>query len=209
MRRRTFVVAGAMCFGFGIVMACSFPDVTFAPESNANETGTDVVTADDAATTDAVEEVILGRDDASAVKDANDCTDANCDCDDDDFFRPNCTPEGGFPDASRQPDGSFFFDCDDLDPLRNPGQNKSVKVVPVGHAGDWNCDGLVTKAFKEKGVNGNAYTCSQPLLGQCAGEGFLSAVPCGTAADFFRCTNAPLIGCNDNQYVREETQACR
>ena len=122
----------------------------------------------------------------------------------------NVDPDGGGQEASVAPDGGLVDaagcttcdcdkddaaseagacggnDCNDLDPFIP--HDGFVKSKPVGHSGDWNCDGVVTKQFP---VNLN---CG--LLAKCSAAGFTGDPPCGTAGEFVTCKDLviPLNG---------------
>src|SRR5687767_10147709 len=115
----TLLAAGAITL---VVGACGFPSPFLAGDADSATPGSET------STTDGPNETIDGQVptgdggvDADTGTTAGDC-DA-CDCDRDGFLGIQC-------------DGS---DCDDRDPDRHPDAAPSNKV-PVGHAGDWNCD---------------------------------------------------------------------
>lgn len=183
----------------GVGVACSFPDVSFGSasveeedaateagsESRAEEGGADggLDAADLADAFDFGD--VATRDDANQVVDANACGDRSpCDCDGDGYLDIGC--DAG-PDAAGL--GKKPGDCDDLDPLRHPDA-LPTDAVPVGHDGDWNCDGVVSR------VPTAQIKCSGTGLTGCSGgPGFLNKPTCGTKADVYSCEASGLLAC--------------
>lgn len=207
-RRRRFSL-GALAAGMtGIVVACTFPEVTFAPalsEGGVSETdgGLEDSSLDAGALEDGfvfgdgdVGDVVTSRGDAS-ILDAAACIGV-CDCDSDGYVQDGgCDEDAG--DGTGKPEG----DCDDTDKLRHP-ESGYVAIKPSNHAGDWNCNGIIEKGYPE----GNRSCSGTPLLG-CAGEGFQGPVACGEEADYFKCGPDGVLGCRPNIFIDRRPQACK
>ena len=175
-------------------VACTFPDVSFGPPGSGDEDAAREAGSEGGADggTDAADLAdvfdfgdVATRDDANQVIDANACGDKPlCDCDGDGYLDIHC--DAG-PDAAGP--GKKPGDCDDLDPLRYPGA-PPTDAVPVGHEGDWDCDGVVkrTPAAEIK--------CSGTGLTGClGGPGFLNKPACGTKADAYSCEASGILAC--------------
>ena len=122
------------------------------------------------------------RDDATAKVPAGGCAANDCDCDKDLFLRSNC--DLGTEHPSR-------LDCDDFDPLRKPGAGFSAVPPDPGQVPfrDWNCDGIVDKAYA---VN---ETCTGAAVA-CQGQpGFANDPARGAAADYVACKPSGVAGC--------------
>ena len=206
IRRRLFLAAAVLLGAMAIASACAFPEPAAVPE----EAGTPVesgVSADGGARpADALAESVLhlpgnedvdpegGAQEASTrpdgsfvVVDAASCADP-CDCDEDGVRSD---------DASCDPVGN---DCNDLDPFIP--HDGFVADKPVGHEGDWNCDGKVTKQFP---VN---VSCG--LLSDCKAAGFTTDPACGGTGDFVTCKNSllPFVVCEEASRD-SRAQGCR
>jgi len=194
-RRRLVVVSMFAAPFVAVGVACTFPDVSFGPaaaagdEDAAQEAGSE---GDADGGTDAADLAdvfdfgdVATRGDANQVVDANACaTKPVCDCDEDGYLDIHC--DAG-PDAAGP--GKQPGDCDDLDPLRYPGA-LPTDAVPVGHEGDWNCDGVVTRTPAAE------IKCSGTGLTGCTGgPGFLNKPACGTKADAYSCEASGIFAC--------------
>lgn len=176
-----------------IVIACSFPDVTFAPGSEAGGGGdgnAEAAALDggggdaplDAPVADAEQ-----RTDATQRVDEAGCKNP-CDCDEDKFVNKSCLEAGADPKTA---------DCDDFDPLRYPTKTAfTTEVPPADNGGDWNCDTIVEPQYP----TGLSCTTS------CGAEGFTSKPTCGQSADYFRCTGIGLCGATK---IDTRKQGCR
>ena len=184
----------SIALGGGLVGACGFPEVSFRSEdaeggpeagagiapppsapASAAETGTDPPANlppdvdpggkdDDAATReDGGTRVEAGPDGACQGAGGN-----GCDCDGDYAKNASCA--------------TGALDCDDFDGLVRPGQGFVASpwdsTSPHAPAGDWNCDGTVTKQY--------AYGVTCGLLANCT-EGFASNPGCGQSATYNVC----------------------
>lgn len=198
MMTRRKVVLGGLIFVAPLLVvaaACSFPEVSFG-EASAEEAGAEEETGSpEAAAPDVVDDDdpyrlpdggsigdVAVRDDATArVEDASGC-EATCDCDNDGFLKIDC-------DAGEDASGKQPGDCDDLDPLRHPGAPYTA-AEPVGHDGDWDCDGRIDKLPKP-----NLKCSGVRLLGCSGGSGFIVDPACGTTADYYSCRpGSDLVG---------------
>lgn len=187
-RRGFFLAASVLAGAIAIASACGFPEpmlIDAAEGGTSSSSGSDGEPNDDgsvpndATLADSVFAIDGnqnvdpegGAQEASVAPDAG-LLDANgcvtCDCDQD--------------DAASEASACGGNDCNDLDPFIP--HDGFVKSKPVGHGGDWNCDGVVTKQFP---VNVN---CG--LLGDCNAAGFTGDPPCGTSGEFVTCKNLPL-----------------
>jgi hypothetical protein len=121
------------------------------------------------------------RSDASALVDAAGCP--TCDCDNDTYNRAGCVDAG--VDAGR-------IDCDDLDPLRFPGQGYVEAVPSLANGGDWNCDTQVDRLFAHD------VSCGTFAGAACSSaQGFTTNPGCGISGTYVTC-QAGLggLGCN-------------
>jgi hypothetical protein len=193
IRRPLCIATGAVATAMAIASACTFPEPQIVPDEAGEEhEGGSII--DGGAPRDALTESVLDlpgnedvdpeggaqeastRPDGSTTKDAAGCIDA-CDCDEDGVRsdNPACDPVGS--------------DCNDLDPFIP--HDGFVADKPVGHAGDWDCDGKVTKQFP---VN---VSCG--LLSDCAAAGFTSDPACGATGTYVTCKKSlvPLAICEE------------
>lgn len=179
----------AFAVGTGMVVACdkvSGDDQSGGEEGTAVDAGSDgTASADDAGSSDAayVEVDAVRRTDASGLVDQATCGSRTpCDCDDDGFASVSCPVDAGSLLSSR---GTPLRpgDCDDLDPLRFPGQSYVAEAPPPGRNGDWNCDGAEEhwRTVEMRACRVADGTC---LVGQ---RGFLGVYACGTVGELFEC----------------------
>lgn len=130
----------------------------------------------------------IKRTDATGLVDPASCgAHTQCDCDEDGFASLDCPVDAGSLLSARgtplQPG-----DCDDLDPLRYPGQSYVADSPPPGRNGDWNCDG-VEEHWRESQVRG---ACIQADRSCRVGfQGFMGRVACGALGDLAECQLAP------------------
>jgi hypothetical protein len=204
MKRRTVLFLAASSLGAAaIVAACTFPEVTFAPDvvggdaagGSSNDSGdTGDAPAADASGDAAILEAAT-RDEASAPIPDGSCLATDCDCDKDLAPRAQCDAGASSGKA---------VDCDDLDPLRRPNAPLTGEVPPAGQvpAGDWDCDGKVEKAYPTN------LKCTKTLTGACTGgQGFKSDPGCGELADYFRCQASGLTCAA--VYIDSRKQLCK
>lgn len=193
--RRKLVAALAVGAAPAVVaMACSFPDVEYAgpQESEAGVDAGPDVTEDSVAADVVTVDVVVRDEDAEVIADAAICaTRPPCDCDLDGYLADDC--DAG-PDATGP-----FGDCDDLDAFRHPGQIFTTERPKDGGSWDWNCDGVVEKAYDENP------TC-QGIATLCSGQGFKQEIPCGEVGEFYTCDG--LI-CSLSNYAGPQTQPCK
>lgn len=205
-RRGFFLAASVLGAAIAIASACSFPEPALigaseeGGSSSSSGDPSDGPVPDDAGLLDSVfaidgnanvdpdgaaQEASVAPD-ASTV-DATGCPD-KCDCDGDGFRSNNPT----CPDAGR--------DCNDLDKFIP--HDGFVASPPVGHDGDWDCNGTVLKQFP---VNIN---CG--LLANCSAAGFTGDPACGTAGTFVTCKPSllPLVLC-EVKSTETVIQGCR
>lgn len=192
--RRKLVAALALGAAPAVVAAaCSFPEVEYAAGFEAGPETSVIVEEDDGGivlSDGAVVADVVVRDDATARVEPDACADDDCDCDRDGYLRAGC-------DA-----GPGEEDCDDLDPLRHPNADWTVEE-PVGHDGDWNCDGVVERRPK---VN---LECGGLSVACTGGSGFTNVPPCGIEADFYICQPEGLLGCAPIPNGARVKQICR
>lgn len=190
MRRRriTFAIAllGGSALGFGVVAACSFPDVTFVPDDSV-EAG-DATTSSESSTGDAATDG-GGRptnpdvDPEGGSKDATTFDgsgridagpDASCcDCDND-----QVAADGGACVAASG-------DCDDLNPYIKPSQGFVASAtwdsthIPTY---DWDCSGSTVKQY----THSLGSCAARSKLSGCAnGQGGFEGDPqCGQSAHY-------------------------
>lgn len=107
---------------------------------------------------------------------------------------PFCDCDGDGDKAKGKTSCTGGNDCDDGDPKRNSKVTTFLPDVPVGHAGDWDCNGTVTKEYTE-GINCASYLT---LTTGCTQQGYKGTPACGTMATFVRCKAGPLTNCVDD-----------
>jgi hypothetical protein len=193
------ILIGAF-LGLASAFACSFPDVTYAPVETAGTSGTPGTsgTSSGGAVDGQSVVVVQGGSDSGRI-DASTCI-GKCDCDDDGYLADACVP-----DANEDVRGKTPGDCDDAYDLRNAGYppNSYRDDVPVGHDGDWNCDGKAEKAY---GVIGecNPLTCDPT-------QGFRSEIRCGERSTLVQCKRDPPIAgpCVVSVVQTDVPQPCR
>jgi len=227
-RKRHLFLLLAIGSGLAMAAACSFPDVTFAPDEPATEAGSDAPVTEDGGDAMVVDTGLKptpsnpdvdpdggGREastlDSAATTpvDVTGCT--TCDCDGDGYnrFDLDAGCDGG--------GGAGGVDCDDTIEAINPGHATAnpprfiSNIWPTASthtpAGDWDCNGTVTYQYDYEAACGG-------LSLKCAG-GFVGKPPCGTTADFLTCQEllVPLVGLLCSEKTRElagaRTQACR
>jgi hypothetical protein len=205
-RRRLIAIVTFALPLVAVGAACTFPDVTFGA---AEDTDAATEGAVDGGGTDSPFDVgdfgdVARRDDATQVVDANACgADGmiKCDCDDDEYADINCDVDAsGILSSKGNP--LKPGDCDDLDGLRHPDAPLTYEI-PVGHDGDWNCDGTL-----EREPKGNI-KCGGTGLGCTGNPGFLSEPGCGTEADFYACEPSGLLSACVATPKGKATRACR
>lgn len=182
MKRRTRRVALATFTVLGMAaFACTFPDVTFAPEGvgegGAGEGGpgaSDGGGATDAPPSffaDAFSDLEAGvvKDDAGKV-DAAGCTTCDCDGDQSNHNDAGCTTGGSVPD------------CDDTDRRAKPGMDWREDPEEAPLNGNWNCENGVEKQVPIK------FDCTKVDLNSCVNaQGFAGDPKCGAEADLLAC----------------------
>lgn len=189
IRRRWLVVPLFAAPLVVIGVACSFPDVTYAPAGGA-EAG---ATIDASEPSDARPDVEVTGYEGGSLVDANDCAQRTpCDCDGDHYYAVGC--DAGLPD------GAVANDCDDLDSFRHPDQIFSDAGPTRDGTWDWNCSGKVEKAYAKSG-------CTN-FFGNCSGDGIRTDAPCGAFADWYVCTPIPF-GCKDQYDNSSVYQSCK
>ena len=205
-RCRFLAVASALAgIGCAIGVACSFPDVSFAPPGDSRR-GTDdggpdaprEVGGDVSSSLDA------GDPDGTIVKDAGEKIDASgcttCDCDKDtfnDLLKAGCANAGG------------LNDCDDTDTTTRPNQGYNETPPYPPRNGDWNCKNGVERVYTAN------VTCPATGGAACeATQGFSDDPACGAAGSYIKCKTTgatpPVLPGNcviDSRELR--TQACK
>lgn len=186
MRRRLAVVVfGISVVAIGTALACGFPDVDFASDSQFLD-GSFV--PNDGSSSGG--EGSAPGDDGGGNPDGNPCKgDPVCDCD-------------GDGDLSLACDGG---DCDDRDERVRSTQTSFVDASSA-RAGDWNCDNKVEIEGESNVVctmlidAGWALTATpDQIKAACAKEGFVGNPGCGESGNYNRCEKAPGI---DNKACR-------
>ncbi len=200
-RSSTGFVLGTWALAFGILAACgkvanedvdpSVPEDGGGPDTAASRPSLDASLAD----APYVELDGVTRTDASQpVADVSSCSSHTpCDCDEDGFAALDCTVDAG---SIVTPRGTPLQpgDCDDLDPLRFPGQRFVAEPPPPGQDGDWNCNQVV-EFFAVKPP-----TCEALGPDDCfAPPHFIkaSSASCGELDELWACTPTPAApnGC--------------
>lgn len=208
-RRRFLFAAGVTSLtGIAIASACGFPEpqlidssIEGGPSSSSGSDGDlngDGLVPKDATLLDSIfaidgnENVDPdGASQEAAVAPEGGLVDANgcdpCDCDED-----NAKSEAGVCGGN---------DCNDLDPFIP--HDGFVASKPIGHSGDWNCDGKVTKQFP---VN---IKCD--LLTDCSAQGFKDDPSCGATGNYIFCTKILLTGLcvEDTAKAEGRAQGCK
>lgn len=190
MTRRRLLALGFMTAPIvGVAVACSFPDVDFAPAAVPDSGNLGDATTSDAEDNDGAPVESAVRD--GATIDAAECAlRKRCDCDGDGYRAIGC--DAGGPDADAGDDGLKEGDCDDLDSFRNPGQTYTDAGPSPDGGGkwDWNCDGIEERAYK-KTLNCRAELLANGVLG-CVGSGYVEESACGQNVEYDVCTGGPL-----------------
>ncbi len=173
-RRLTVVILGISVVGIGAALACGFPNVDFAADSELVDGS--VETRDGAGP----EEGSAPGDDGGNP-DGNPCKgDPVCDCD-------------GDGDLSLACDGG---DCDDHDERVRSTQTSFIDAAS-NRGGDWNCDykvelegdgGVVCATLIDAGWA--ALATPQEIQTACAKEGFTGNPGCGESGTYNRCERA-------------------
>ncbi|MDF2691861.1 MAG: hypothetical protein K0S65_244 [Labilithrix sp.] len=206
-RRRLIAIVTFALPLVAVGAACTFPDVTFGAAENNDAASEDggVDGGDADSTFDAGDfGDVARRDDANQILDASACgADGmiKCDCDDDEYADMNCDVDAAGI-VSKRGNPLRPGDCDDLDGLRHPNAGLT-EAIPVGHDGDWDCDGTV-----EREPKGNI-KCSGSGLGCIGDPGFLSEPGCGTKADFYGCEAPGVLAACVATPKGPVTQLCR
>lgn len=202
MRQRAIFAMGGLAVAgvFGIAAACTFPDASYRDPSGTlgDDGGEDAAAPGDDRDSDVDpngrnEDAATREDGGGRIEDEAGCGADRCDCDQDGVGNNGCAvPDGG------------AVDCDDFDKLVHPGQSfvSSPWTTSSPHlpAGDWNCDGTVTKQYPHS-------------VGACAGlscakqEGFVGDPGCGETADYVVCKSATLSCSEESREQR--VQGCR
>ncbi|MBX3263400.1 MAG: hypothetical protein KIS78_13070 [Labilithrix sp.] len=206
MSRRRVLAAAMFAAPLVIVgVACSFPEVTFGPGADGGSSPAADSSEVDASTSDVsfVTDAVTREDGTAAIADASVCeTRPKCDCDDDGYADEACDVDASSLLSSKG-EPLKPGDCDDLDPLRHPGQGFVDEVPAEGKDGDWNCDDEVERFPLAK------VTCSGNGLTGCVGSpGYLVEPVCGTANDVYACEASGLGRCNSIPKGRA-TQLCK
>jgi len=204
-KRRFLLFTLVPVTGMVIAAACGFPnppiddgkDGATNPDGGdgnsdgpiGNPDGGDQTVSDGSTAVD-----VVVRDDATAKVDAAGCA-ASCDCDKDGYHKV-----GAGCDASVD---AGNIDCDDTDPLRNPGMLVFVDEKPEGHDGDWNCNKEVEKGYPEK------VTCQSIAgIGCTGGPDFNQPVKCGELGNLYACQQE-VLNCVPTKFSGTKKQACR
>lgn len=208
-RRAWFVVAAVDSTGIGLMVACSFPDVTFAPgsggeagptnEGSASESGTDASVLIDGSDPDA----LIVRDAGQAI-DASGCQPSDCDCDKDNY---KSAAKAGCVDAGVD---AGPLDCNDFDSRYHPGQGfVPDKPTPPG-TGDWDCNTRIDHLYAAN------LDCTKVNPGAtCDGTfGFEDNPGCGESGTYVKCKTSGGIGpvlatCIVESRSLGTTQACK
>lgn len=222
MERRSKMLLATALGATIVVVACSFPDVTYrsddgdagstvdagAPEE---DTGTDAapgIEDSGGADSDAPALIEAGLPtDGGIIEDASECEgeDAGlrrCDCDGDDWLIKGC--DAG-PNSGKKGSDKDGWDCDDLDFDVNP--DSDFKAVPMRDGGwDWNCSGNVEKSYPD------GYVCKSSNCKSTGKNGFEMNQPCGAKGSVHACTSLldlGLLSCKDTVQLVDAVQGCR
>lgn len=200
-RRYVVTMAVAVVTPVALSAACAFPSVTFVTEEAglgtvsdeasvrcSCEEGTGDAASPPPVSTDGAVDARAphpddagfapqGRPDGGArIADASVCAERTpCDCDEDGFARIDCPVD---PSTITSSHGEPLKpgDCDDLDPLRFPGQGFLAFEPSPTETGDWNCDGIVEPdhlpvgSCKGTGVTGCIGGDAGVMGGQCGDQ---------------------------------------
>jgi hypothetical protein len=202
--RREPVVGSALL----IVAACSFPGVTYGPADGAPDVA-DAIPGPDAATG---EEGQQGGD--ALDSDATVPLEASVqDVTSETVFE--AAPDS--PECDQDHDGYIAQgscggnDCDDQDPHTNPGVTAFQSAVPPSTqplAGDWNCDGHVTKQYATNlACSGNALLGCMNTSGSNL-NGFIADPGCGAMGPYGTCMSSGGLAPCMPVATSNETQGC-
>jgi hypothetical protein len=185
-QRRAFVALfGALALGFGLLAACSFPDVTFtAGPGTGNEGGnpdggdggTDA-SEDARILVDGADPDALIEKDSGKKVDAAGCDPSDCDCDKDGFRN---TQKAGCEGGAN--------DCDDNDTRAQPNKGYLLDLAEEPVFGDWNCANGVEPLYPEN------FDCTTRAPGATTCDnagGFTGTVGCGKFGTLVKCKTVP------------------
>ena len=192
MRRRLLALAFVATPLVAVAVACSFPDVTYAPTTTSPDTDadTDAHPGPDPGTDGSsdVAEASVGSSDSSTV-DASSCNNS-CDCDGDHYWRDS----GCNLDASDAAGRLGFGDCNDFNKDYFPTQTTYFDVAKSGGF-DYNCDGV------ETGLYPGSLACSGTGALGCSPKtgGYAARAPsCGQSGTLSTCAANGILACQPN-----------
>lgn len=177
MRSFTLAAAVAGIAGFGVAAACGDPYEGEIPNTEAP-------------VRDAAVEADVPVDASEDAANLPDAGDAGVDAD------PCDRDRDGFRDKS---DACGGDDCDDDDDRAHPDAGFTSTPATTTTNGDFDCDGVVTRQFKEN------VSCA--LLGDCTLQGFSGNPPCGVASEYIQCKGTNLNCSIGTSEIR--TQGCK
>lgn len=220
MERRSKMLLATALGATIVVVACSFPDVTYRSDdgdagseadtgASEEDTGTDAEPGVEDSGPDGEPPLIEAGlpTDGSIIEDASACEgdDAGlrlCDCDEDGWIIKGCDAGSTSGKKGNDKDG---WDCDDHNRDINP--RSDFKAVPMADGGwDWNCSGKVEKAYPD------GYKCAEGLLcGTLGTNGFSPDMPCGGQGTVYACVAAAILDltCKNNTQTTSGVQGCR
>lgn len=189
-RRRLLALAFVATPLVAVAVACTFPDVTYAPTTTSPDTGADAHPGPDpgADGSSDVGEASVGSSDATTV-DASACNNS-CDCDGDHYWRDS----GCNLDASDAAGRLGFGDCNDFNKDYFPTQMTYFEVAKGGSF-DYDCDGV------ETGLYPGSLTCSGTGALGCSPKtgGYRAGAPsCGQSGALSTCVGNGLFTCQPN-----------
>lgn len=207
-RNKLFVAATLASVAAGLIVACSFPEVTFAPVGAGEDGGSSDATTD---VSNDVRVLVDGADPAEQiVKDAGQAIDAaacaanDCDCDDDtykDLTKAGCAPDAGV-DAG-------VTDCDDFDSRTHPNQGPLEDMPAPPRNGDWNCVNGLEKFYKPN------IDCTKLSAGSACDSafGFENDPACGKSGVYVTCKTVADLAlfqkCVVGGQSLDKVQACK
>lgn len=224
MERRSKMVLATSLGVTAVVVACSFPDVTFRTDdddagSEADTSLVDTGIADTGAVDEPDADVLDAGEpppileagfptEGGIVEDASECEgeDAGirrCDCDQDGWIDENKKDCDAGPDSGLRGSDTLGWDCDDHDFDVKPKAEFKAVPRPDGNW-DWDCNGKTEKSYPDgyKCVGGGALGCPTAV-------GFKENKACGEQGTTYRCVANTLLSCGDQVHEVSAIQQCR
>ncbi len=216
MERRSKMLLATALGATIVVVACSFPDVTY--RSDDGDAGSEGDTGASEEDTGTEPDADSGVEDSGTIPDGEALIEAGfpseggvvedaaaceaglrmCDCDEDNWLVKDC--DAG-PDSGKKGNDKDGWDCDDHNRDVNPESGYKAVARPDG-SWDWNCDGNVEKAYE-------GYSCPAAAC-KSGAVGYKDDVQCGKPGTVYQCTGvANLLLCSESERSQNEIRNCK